>query len=139
MSLDVLYNYRHITVFLLNLHYETNYKETSTPHAVSRLKDKIKEFHKTYVFVLQIKKPIILYIVIVCRKYYIEFLFNEIDISNILQATNLQMTEQQTIFHFWFVLLGFNAAFNNFSHIATVSFNGGARLSTRSELPTLGR
>ena len=32
-------------------HYETNYKDTSESHAVSRLKPKIKELQKTYMFV----------------------------------------------------------------------------------------
>ena len=60
-------------------HYEMIYKDTSiTSNAVSRIKRKIKEFHKTHVFAPADKAAN--NIVVVGRKYYIEVLRNEIHI-----------------------------------------------------------
>ena len=65
-------------------HYETKYKETSTSNAVSKLKCKIIELHKTYVFV-----PTDIAannIVVVCRRYYIEVICNEVHCSLCLKV-----------------------------------------------------
>ena len=74
--------------------YKTNYKDTNTiSHAISGIKHKIKKPYKTYVFVPAHKA--FNNIVVICRKYYIVVLRNEIHSSQTFQASNL--TDQQIV------------------------------------------
>ena len=59
---------------------------SNTSHAVSRIKFKIKNLPKTYVFVPSNK--VANNIVVVCRKWYTEVLRDEVHSSNTFQATN---------------------------------------------------
>ena len=73
-------------------HFETHYKQQDTIPSISRIKRKLKDLEKEYIFVPADKA---VNAVIVWRKFYIEVLRNEITNSSTFQA--MTSTETQII------------------------------------------